>query len=70
MSQTNNKPGYITIALFTVISVAIAALIGTFVQQLMFGKSNISVTVAIAVMVGFGISRTMWEERERKRSTE
>lgn len=70
MSEIKKKPSYLTIFISTVISVAIAAIIGTLIQQGMFGKSNIVVTVAIVIMVGFGISRTMFEERERTRPSE
>lgn len=70
MSEIMNKPSYLTIIVFTVVSVVIAAVIVTLIQQAMFGRSNIAVTVAVAVMVGFGISRTMWEELERKRPSE
>lgn len=66
MSEIKKKPSYLTILVSTTISVAIAAIIGTLTQQAMFGRSNIVVTVAIVIMVGFGVSRTMWGERQKK----
>lgn len=70
MKNPEKTKNYLIILLATLLSVVIAAVAGTFVQQLLFGNSNVAVTVSFALLAAFGISRTIWQATEKKASME
>ncbi|HMV50277.1 MAG TPA: hypothetical protein PLD20_22230 [Blastocatellia bacterium] len=60
MEQTKKPHTTAAKIAITLVALIIAAVAGTLVQQLLFGKSNIAVTTAVIAVTAFSMWRQIW----------